>query len=324
MIDPSKIESAVLDLSVSPLAKEEGGALIDAWVSEYGTKDAQFEIAYVELGFIVWLDERTALIGVQDMIAKDKIGYFGNEWKTVKEPRKTMQRGKLVETAWWNEDVWLRQISNGPQLAIYALALNRGTYYEVGGKQGFQINEPSPRIRVRAVVKSSPPRFWPSDPSRVGTYEFTNTALEDAAAAIRNKADQIRCARRNGEKPWQMTGMQCFPFNRECQFFADHCSQNLHPNVTGRLFDASDPAAQLAFPHIPKEKLADPELVVLSYSSYSTACECMEKYRIVSGGLAGGGEKEESYALDTGTVLHAGVAELYRQLRRSQSQSNGD
>ena len=79
------------------------------------------------------------------------------------------------------------------------------------------------------------------------------------------------------------------------------------------MFDTSDPAHALALKHI-GDRLNDPELVVLGASAYSAVSECAEKYRRNT--LKGG--QEDSLAMQTGTVLHAGVAEWYRQLREEQ------
>lgn len=330
MIDQQRILDTIVGLKVSPRAKEEGAELVDGWLAAHAEADAQFKIRAIELGFLIELDPRTYVIGVQDLITEDTIGVFGNEWKTVKEPAKW--QGK--DSKYWNESVWLKEISSGPQIGIYALALHEGTYYErtrvpqVEDGKGdlpspfvsyrFAVREP--RIRVRAVVKSSPPRFWPTTPEEDGVYQFTEQALNDIRSAILLKAEQIRCARRAGHVPWQLTGHHCFPFNRECPLYADYCSQHVHPaalpaSAKYALFDPSDPAAQLALPHIPEKKLFDPDVVILSASQYSLASECMEHYRVVAGNLGG---KEESYALEVGTVLHAGVAEMYRMIREQQ------
>ena len=269
------------------------------------TRDARDKTFAVELGFHVWLDEQTLVIGVQDRIAEDKDGYYGCEWKTAKEPKKN-RNGE--DSAWWNERVWENELTNGPQLAIYALAQNRGTFFRRDGT-AFHLGVSSPRIYVRAVVKSVPCVFWGDK-----MVSFSEAQLENTVQGLLTKAETIRRLRRYSHVPWQLPGKQCFAFNRECGLFEKWCGKGLHPTtVTSVRFDPGDPAATLALPHLPASVWTREDLVILSASSYTTASDCLEKYRIISGALTGGG-KDSSLELDTGTVLHAGVAEAYRQL----------
>src|SRR5947207_470451 len=159
-LDWNHIVSVVASLDVPPLAREAGMTLVDAWIDKHGVHDAQSEILAVETGFLIMLDDKTAAIGVQDLIDRDPIGVRGNEWKSAKEPRRD---AKGRETSWWNEDVWRKELSNGSQIALYALALNRGTYFEALTGARFQFDVAQPRVRIRAAVKSNPVRFWPSD-----------------------------------------------------------------------------------------------------------------------------------------------------------------
>src|SRR5581483_3358829 len=311
-IDEQRIFEAIMSVDAPPMAKEQGAELVDAWIRTFGPADMQLEITAVELGFIVYVDALTAVIGVQDMIARDAVGYFGNEWKSAKEPKR--YNGK--DSWWWNGDVWLQDIASGAQIRIYALALNQGTFYEKDSKRVIEFSQSNPRIRVRAAVKSSPPRFWPEDDP--GVYEFNADALASIADGLRAKAEQIRCVRRGGIVPWQLTGKQCHQFGNECPYYAKFCTTAKHPvGLEGNekltvQFDMSDPAAEAALPFIPEKLLANPDFVVLSASQYTLASDCAEKYRIVNSGLA------PKYATDeqaTGTVMHAGLAEFYRQLR---------
>lgn len=318
------IIQAVVDSGVSPVAAEGGATLVDAWIMEKGPIDITRKVLAVELGFILWLDELTVAIGVQDAVFLDDKGHLGGEWKSAKEPRKDA-RGR--ETAWWNEDVWRRELSSGPQVGLYALALQRATYIEKATGRQFQFNEPKPRILVRAAVKSNPVRFWPSDPTDPETpeiFEFDQNALNSIVNAIRAKAAQIRCARRAGLVPWQLPGEQCFRFNKTCRFYAPYCSKHIHPDTlegNDKLlakFDQDDPAAQAALPHVDADKLANPDLVIISASQYKTASVCAEEYRIVNGTLVDD-KKEDSLSLDTGTAMHAGLAEFYRQVQEWQT-----
>jgi len=323
-IDFNRIVQSIASLDISPVARETGAGLVDAWISTHGAKDSQNRILAVETGFVLWLDELTVAIGVQDLIDQDSIGIRGNEWKSAKEPRRD---AKGRETSWWNETVWIREISTGSQISLYALALNRGTYYDKAG-ESYSFSVQNPRVRVRAAVKSNPVRFWPKDPSDPDTpelYEFSSAQLEDIAAGYRAKAAQIRCARRSGLVPWQLPGMQCHSFNRECQFFGKYCSKHVHPTVLEdndkaiAKFDPTDPATQLSLIHIDPEKLADPDVVIISASQYSLASQCLEKYRLINGLFS---DKEEQIELQIGTALHAGVAEFYKQVKEQQNVSN--
>lgn len=322
-LNTDAVVQAIVDSKVSPVAAEAGGALVDAWISEKGPQDITRRVLAVELGFILWLDDLTVAIGVQDAVFEDNEGILGGEWKSAAAPKKDA-RGR--ETAWWNEDVWRRELSAGPQIALYALALQRATYIEKKSGQHFQFNSPNPRILIRAVVKDNPPRFWPSDPSDPETpeiYSFDQATLDSVAAGVRAKAAQIRCARRANLVPWQLPGEQCFRFNRTCRFYKDYCSKHVHPTTLEgndkmlAKFDSDDPAAQLALPHVSREKLENPDLVVISASQYKTASVCAEEYRIMNGTLIED-KKESSLALETGTALHAGLGNFYQQLKDSQ------
>lgn len=302
------ITQAILNLNLSPLAMESGAALVDEWVNKWYGPDSQEKILAVECGFVLQLETFTYAIGVQDMISEDSVGVLGNEWKSTKEPGK-----------WWNEEKWLESISTGPQLALYALALHEGGYYEKGSNQGIVFGVPEPRIRVRAAVKSQPPQFWPAFPED-GIFTFDARALESARRAFIAKAAQVRLLRELRLVPWQLPGTHCTTFNRTCEFLEKFCKVQNHPVVLEgndkiTMFDSSDPAAELALVHIPRHVLEDDRTVVLSASSYALASQCAEKYRIISGALGG---KEDSMALDMGTVLHAGIAEMYRQIKEEQ------
>lgn len=302
MIDEGKIISAIMETGVSPLGKETGAGLVEEWMNNFYEQDSRREIRAVECGFHIWLDKKTLIIGVQDVVFKDDTGYYGGEWKTTKEGSR-----------YWNEDKWLKDITNGPQLATYALALNRGVFYEADRPVTYHFSEPSPRIMVRAAVKSTPVDFWPSDQND-GLLSFPPQVLESVVSAYTNMAEEIRALRRTGRTPWQLTGKQCFNFNRECVFL-ETCASHTHPIGATEIFDLSDPAAALALAHVEEDVKKDRDFVVLSSSSYQLAAECKEKYRQISGAL---GEKESSTALDVGTAFHAGVASFYKQLKEEQ------
>lgn len=312
--DTDKILDTILQLETAPpLEREIGANLIDEWMAKFGPADAKFKIRGVELGFIIYVDSLTAVIGVQDMIAEDAEGLFGNEWKSAKEPKKYNGR----DSWWWNEDIWLQDISNGAQAQIYALALNRGVFYEKDrGGVAVEFRVPKPRIRVRAAVKSNPPRFWPT--SGDGMYRFSDAQLDGIEMGLRIKAETVRSQRRSRIVPWQLTGKQCHQFGNPCQFL-EQCKSAHYPisgmEANDKLraqFDMSDPAAELALPFIPAELIENPDFVVLSASQYTLHSDCAEKYRIINSHLSDKGSTRQQ---ETGTVMHAGLAEFYKQLR---------
>lgn len=295
--DQEKLVQAALDTGAAPLSIEEGTELAEEWIGRGILHDAK--IVAVECGFVWWADEHTAIVGVQDLLT-DEGGVLGNEWKTTKEASK-----------WWNEDKWLEGITEGSQIAIYALALRYGTYYPAGGGAALRFGGDdggySPRIRVKAISKSTPPSIWPRRDSD-GIITFSEERLTATRNALLSKAAAIR-AMRKVAGPWQVPGIWCTnQFRRLCEYHEDCVTQR--PCETVHPLQSSDPAFQLAVPHIPAEKLADPELVILSASAYSKVCECPEAYRR---SLASG--KEESLALGTGTVFHSVVACSYQQLK---------
>lgn len=305
--------------------------LAEAWM-EHGIC-AELSIAAVECGFVWWADERTAIVGVQDLLTREtncdcpchwcndvkaNIGsgcskcegencgpqIVGNEWKTTKEASK-----------WWNEDRWLEGISEGSQIAIYANALRYGTYYPANGgaaiRPGADAEGYQPRIRVKAISKSNPPVIWPRR-AEDGIITFSKARLEATRQALLSEAESIR-ARRNKvglNGTWRIPGSWCVnQWKRTCEFHEDCVKQRPAAPVTA--FDPSDPAFKLAIPHIDR---IDNDLVILSASSYAKSCECAEAYRR---GLAREG-KESSMALDTGTVFHGVVACYYQQLKEYQ------
>jgi hypothetical protein len=299
-INNDRILEAVLSTNCSPLAMQEGAALVDNWVND--ERDFDDEILAVEVGFSVQVDELTWVIGVQDLICADAKGVYGREHKTTKEPGR-----------YWSEQKWLEEIKSGPQIAVYALALSKGVFYENG--QPFVLNVPTPvRERVRAVVKIPSPLFWPEN-VRNSWQEFDDLSLERVSNAFVVKAEGIRTARRSGLVPWQLTGRQCTDFNRLCGYF-DECSRGVLPESASG-FDGRDPAAKFALPFLPDEARGD-EAVILSASSYASYSRCMELGR--RDAMSGG--KEESLALEIGTVVHSGCAEFYRQLKEQQHVKN--
>lgn len=287
------ITEAILTTGCAPLALEEGAALVDHWIAV--TKPPA-DILGVECGFVYWLDTKTAVIGVQDLLTREPVGIVGNEWKTTKE-----------RSRYWGPEKWVTSITEGSQLPIYALALQQGTYYEEG-RRPFRPEVREPRIRVRAVSKSTPPEIWPPDRDEIVT--FSPERLEATRRGLIAKAASIRALRRVSA-PWQLPGIWCVnQFRRQCEYY-DDCINQRGPDDWG-VFDPGDPAFLFALPYIPEP--GDPELVILGASMYSAVSECAEKYRRGTLKEAGLGDA----GLQVGTVFHAGVSAWYRQLREEQ------
>ena len=295
MIDTDRLVQAALETGAGPLAVEEGTGLAEFWIEKgVGATD---RIVAVECGFVLWLDDHTVIVGVQDRL-EERDGILGDEWKTTKET-----------TKFWNEGKWLDSIREGSQIAIYALALRSGTYYP---KIGMPVTPAvaQPRIRVQAISKSTPPQIWPTREDD-NIIVFSEARLEATRQALLIKADSIRAMRKR-EGPWQLPGIWCTnQFRRLCEYHEDCVNQR--PHVIGGSMQESDPAWQLAVPHL-GDRVNDPELVILSASAYAKACECPEAYRR---SLGGGGE--ESSQMQTGTVFHTVIAEFYRQLQAEQT-----
>lgn len=303
--------SAILACPVSyPTAREEGAEYVGAWIQQFAERDSRWEIVGSELPWYLWLDDDTLLIGVIDLLARDEQGMFECEWKTTRG--EIPARGKFRG---FNEDIWLEELLYGPQLPTYALAFWLGaTYIGLGKVPACQSD--MPRIKVRAVTKERPPQFWPGDDSK-SMFAFPPAVLHSHRNALLNKASSIRIQRESGRVPYAVPGIHCTnKFGRLCEFYGI-CSERKHPPAQpAKVFSAQDPAI-VAIPEgltgYPKERIMR-ELVIFSASSFADALWCDERYRIRTGHETG--EKEESEALDVGTVVHAGLAAFYRGLKR--------
>lgn len=292
--DTAKITQVILDCDAMPMAKELASPLVDAYLEQFDSfPDSQCETVYVEFPWQVWLDKNTVIVGVMDRIFRDERGLIGHEHKTKGEPRK-----KKDGTPWADNDelTWLSEISNGIQTGIYALALRNA------------FSETRPRILMRACIKAYRPEFWPTK-YNLGVFEYSDEYLDSIANALLSKAAQIRAARKSGLVPWQLPGLHCTnKYRRVCEF-ALKCYERQSPiGAPNYVFDPSDPANKA----LEGVDLTNPDLAILSSSQYQTASQCMEKYRIIAGGYY---PKDKTIELDTGTVYHAALAEIYRQHR---------
>jgi PD-(D/E)XK nuclease superfamily len=304
-----KVIQAILNAPISPSAKEEAAILAEAWIEQFAEFDRPFKTLAVEVPFFLWLDGNTLLVGVMDRLARDKLGIIGSEWKTCKAPTRNKDG---EDSAWWNEEKWLEQIMNTPQLSIYGLAMLRGSFVIDPSPRKPKIEifgVHNPRILTRAAVKDSPPRFWPTDPAD-GIFEFPDSYLEKIVApSILARAAGIRAMRATGSVPWALPGFQCEnKFHKMCPYHEEFCLPHKHPKSGRMVFDSNDPGyVAISFSGVKLDN-PDPDLVIFSASSYQTALQCDEKYRILT--TIGGGE--ETAELEIGTGLHSGVAAFYK------------
>jgi len=290
--DLNKVVQAMLDTGAGPLVLEQANQLVEKWVAERVHFDKK--VVAVETGFALWLDEQSVIIGVMDLLTEENGVVVGNEHKTTKGT-----------TRYWNEAAWLESISTSPQCSIYALALRNGDFFEPVPELG----EHPPTIRVRAVTKSEPPEVWGDEP-----LEFSFERLMATKNALLNQAASIRAMRRTGAVPWALPGIHCTNmFRRECEHLAA-CKKQQYPAMAG-VFDLDNPAAKLVLPKL-GDRINDPDLVILSASSYNDAMQCAELYRR---NLTG--NKESSRDLDVGSVFHTAVASIYNQLKEFQNVS---
>jgi len=327
------IFDTLIKMDVPPTARETAAPLIEAWAHKFEEEaNNQTVLAVEALGFL-WLDKLTLLVGMMDKIAEIQNSngplVFGSEWKTMKEPKRNKD-GQF--SAWWNEEKWLEEISLGPQVGIYALMLHQGTFvlpgldhrYTVlyegkrgnirGGGPGYTLWTPKVptkvHMQVRAVLKCYTPEFWPTK-EEDGIIQFDLDRLESIRSALLNKAAAVRTMRKTGLIPWQVPGKQCFPFNRKCEFLEPNCSQSKHPKGQGLLIEKPDPGFNaLKFAGINDLLDVDPRIVVFSASSYQTASNCLEDYRLK---MSIPGSEEENINMQTGTCFHEGIGCWYRE-----------
>lgn len=309
MISLDAIQEVLLGAKASPLATEEAARLVEGWLDAsplFPETLLEWRLVGVEVPFYVQLEEKSFVIGVTDAIFQDADGPIFCEWKSRRAP-KIRKDGKPYEGD--DEDGWLEDISNGPQLALYALAATRGRFLLPLDRYGFFI--PSPRILVRAVVKSSPVQLWPAMDWRKGMFVFHPAGVEAAWNAMTVKCRQIRSAREGGLIPWQLVGEQCEnKYRRVCAFRDQFCRSHHHlPMREGAASEPSETRDRVckALSLDP----SDPELVMLSASGLAAFTQCMELGRIrYEADLVDAGES--SFALEVGGVMHQGIAAILK------------
>lgn len=303
VVNIERIEEAILAVPASPLAKEEGARLVQAFMERHAESDSQrFAVLDVERPWHLWLDEWTLLVGCKDAKFDDgqETPLLG-EWKSHKEPRRT-KAGEIYKGE--GPADWLEKMANGPQLGIYALHEVETTGAEYA------------RVMVRAAVKSSPVELWPPNEAD-GIFILNRDYLMHLKNALLVRAKQIRAAKMSGLVPWEwVSGYRCnHIYGKPCQFLGD-CMKHEHPTGQKQAFNADDPGAAAILDalrdHGDSALLEDPRLVILSASAYQNFTTCMERGRRIQYGL---GLDDASFNLETGSVFHAGVAQMYREIQ---------
>lgn len=314
--DKNLILEAILAARISPLAKEEASGLVESWVDRWANEDsANWQVEAEEMPFFMWLTEEILIVGVSDMRGRDVDGNFHGEWKSTRAP-KTNDR-------YHNEETFAEDLNNGPQIAVYALAQREGYFIK---KDGGLLHpcEATPRMLVRACVKSDPPVFWPD--GGVGFMSaFDDRALSGIRNTLRNEGEAMLARKRTRVTPWAYIGHQCVnKFKRKCDFY-EACKDSKWPELQAILpsehFNSSDPgsaailaAMQFRKDALMKDAIVD-QFVILGASAYSDAQQCPEIYRQRNLCAA---PKEESFALDVGSGMHAGVGKFYELMRLHQ------
>lgn len=304
-------------VGIAPQAKIRGLELVEAWLQEVAAFDLMFPTIAVEVPFFIILEKYTVVVGMQDRIALDAAGLFGCEWKSTKGT-----------TRFWNEDRWIEEIQNAPQISIYGLGQHEG-FFDVNdstnaewpcgeiirssatGPVLWQPKVKSPRVMVRAITKESPPVIWPTERQHA-FFEIDAKRLNTVREALIRKADMIRVAKSRKSLPWELTGIQCGGrFFKACAYKED-CVEGRHPEGYSPI-SSDDPgsAALVAAQELLRVPLDDERVVVLSASSYSDTVECLELHRRNT--LGKNQDDEDDPNLQTGTVLHAGVACFYKE-----------
>lgn len=303
------IVDAICSTEASVQAKEIAAPLVEAYIERFKDDPQRFAFLAAECPWYLWLDDDTLLVGAMDGIRKSKeTGKVeGLELKTRRAPRIRKDGQPYVGD---REEDWAAELSQGPQLAVYALAMKHGTFVDKEcntlGMRNFSVSQP--RIRVRAAIKSTPPVIWPTADD--GLFEFGERQMEWTTNWLLHSASAIRAHRSLNIIPWQGRGPWCRQFNRDCDYLPV-CREGSNPTTDRRGEISSDDPGSDA---VEAGKRANPKhdpsrLVVLSASSYSNWATCAELWRLNSGGYF---EQEPNINLETGKVFHAGIEAWHR------------
>jgi len=326
-IDRNKLTEAILAAEVGPGAREEGARLVEAWLEKLPEfPESQWKVQFVEAPFYIQLQPRTFILGQMDACFHDGERTVLGEWKSRRAPKL-----KKDGTSYLGDDEqgWLEEITNGPQLGVYALAGREGRFLQKLGPDGkvperFPLEQSflgpgeffghhlgleEPHIMVRAAVKSNPVEFWS------GRFSFPGTLLDTVRAALISEAESIRARRKAGHVPYSVPGIHCQNmYRRTCEYLETVCKPRLTPPLTPIGWHhpedkAPDPGYDVC--ELLGLDIQDPELVVLSQSALQSNYQCAERARIDYGGYFA---REVSFELEVGTALHTGLREIYRQL----------
>jgi len=313
LINRDKLTQAILDADVSGMAKEEGSRLVEAWLEKLPTfPEAEWLVKFVEAPFFIQLQPKTYIVGQLDACFNagsevDGDQFVLGEWKSRRAPKL-----KKDGTNYQGDDRegWLEEITNGPQLGVYALAGREGTFLpqnpnsvELGQTLATAFHLAEPHILVRAAVKSNPVELWE------GQFTFPGAMLDVVKQALLSEAEGIRARRKAGFVPFTIPGIHCTNmYRRTCEHHED-CLKRIVPPLEPQDWHPTDPG--FVVPRLLGLDRKDPDLVVLSASALDSNYWCAEKGRRDYDH----GHREEDFNLSVGTVLHTGLREIYSQLK---------
>lgn len=341
MIDSERIFNAILASGVtSPKSIETGSELVDSWVEQCQETDKKYRTLGLEVGWFIALDERTFVVGAVDklVVEPNTIDVDDGVVSGVRHKsdpfvfeRKTTSASKT-----WTAEKWFEDLRGGSQVATYAAALKWGTFIQKETITGtpsltssFSAERTretcyavaSPRVLARAITKTKPPMIWPTPDG--AWIDFTDARLDAQMNAYRSEAAALHTRRRLGLVPWQTPGFQCtltFGFTKRPCSAWNTCHETLEFPVTdGRVRPLGlSPGSQTVVDHlittgrIPLDNAGD--VVVLSASSMKSAQQCSELWRQESIGAT---RQDDNEAMDTGTVLHAGMKSFDEQMKEA-------
>jgi len=308
--DRQQIAEAIINSQVGPAAREEGSRLVESWLESFDNfPEKNWRVRFVEAPFFIRLQPKTWILGQMDACFHDGEHVVLGEWKSRRAPKL-----KKDGTSYLGDDEqgWLEEITNGPQLGVYALAGREGTFITDTSQAAIldsTLNLEEPHILVRAAVKSNPVEFWS------GRFSFPGALLDTVRAALISEAESIRARRKAGHVPYSVPGIHCQNmYRRTCEYLETVCKPRLTPPLTPIGWHhpedkAPDPGYDVC--ELLGLDIQDPELVVLSQSALQSNYQCAERARIDYGGYFA---REVSFELEVGTALHTGLKEIYRQL----------
>lgn len=333
-IDDSRILSAIMAAGVrSAKAVEAGSELVDAWAAAVVEADSRYRTLGLEVGWFTKLGPGAFVVGCVDKLAVERpdpaeraeyeayCSVRGSE-PTAPEPFVLEAKTTAPASRFWTPEKWYDEIARGHQVGTYAMALRWGTFIQPASEPvkidavEWTPGVAAPRVLVRAVSKSRPPQIWPGPEG--AWVEVGPARLDATRSAYVNAAAAIRAQRATGVVPWQLPGRHC---TKQYGTKAYPCTQwsvchDTREYPRGERVRGLSPGSAGVVAHLVatgRVRPDDPGVVVLSSSSLDSWAQCPEKWRQEAAGAGG----EESEALDTGTVFHAGIAEFQRILKEA-------